>query len=289
MVSVRRGNHSSQVCWGWCAEPGWPGRALAPSNKWIQVSSPGRKRERDIPSECYVKDRALASGNRPREVAWTPATGGGGWGAWDWHGVWEKRKNERERMIRSEQSARAASPAQVSAYTLPIGPLGLSVPCKQRLLRCFPCQFCSRQRLWGEVGASVQGGPRQIEFTSLGVRVTSRGVGFGKCSKQFLPLWWDGGHAYETTAPLPSPGPTLESTEVRRLVGAKKVLTHRSEKRRKSCMNRILVEAGRQDWEEGKLVSVQLDLVKSLWHVRTILGGLFPHQSCVRAELSPTK
>lgn len=139
------------------------------------------------------------------------------------------------------------------------------------------------------MGASVPSGPRQIEFTSLGVHVTSQGVGFGRCSKQFLLLWWDGRHAYGTTAPLPSPGPTLESTEVRRLVDAENVLTHWSEKPRKSCMNRILVEAGRQDWEEQKSVSVKLDLVKSLWHVRTMLGGLFPHQSCVRAELSPTK
>lgn len=109
------------------------------------------------------------------------------------------------------------------------------------------------------MGALVQRGPRQIEFPSLRVHIVSQGVGcFGRCSKQFLPLWWGGGHGCETTAPLPRRGLTLEGTEVRRMVDVKKILTHQSEKRRKSCTDRILWEPCRQDWEEVKLVSVQL-------------------------------
>lgn len=51
------------------------------------------------------------------------------------------------------------------------------------------------------------------------------------------------------------------------------------------------MEAGRQDWEEVTLVpSVQLDLAKSLWHVRMAASsGSIRPLACVRAELSPTE
>lgn len=76
--------------------------------------------------------------------------------------------------------------------------------------------------------ALVWGGPGKIEFTNPGVHILSRGVGsFGRCSNQFLPLWWGGRQAQETTAPHPSPGPILEGTVVRRL-DASTILVHQS-------------------------------------------------------------
>lgn len=72
---------------------------------------------------------------------------------------------------------------------------------------------------------------------------------------------------------------------------AKKILIHQSGKCRKSCVKRLLMEAGRQDWEEVTSVSsMQLDLAKSLWHVRmAALSGSIQPLACVRPELSPTK
>lgn len=58
------------------------------------------------------------------------------------------------------------------------------------------------------------------------VNISGRSWQFWQIFKNILPLWWGGGRRYETTAPLPSPGPTLEVTEVRRLVDAKKILIH---------------------------------------------------------------
>lgn len=76
--------------------------------------------------------------------------------------------------------------------------------------------------------ALVWGGPGKIEFTNPGVHILSRGVGsFGRCSNQFLPLWWGGRQAQEITAPHPSPGPILEGTVVRRL-DASTILVHQS-------------------------------------------------------------
>lgn len=140
MVSACRGGHGSQVCWGRCAEPGWPGRALASG---IQVTNPGREREWDIPSQCCTKDLGFGTWEQAKRSGLDSS-----------HGRWRKRrvgltqcvggKEKREGAIRSEQRARAAAPPQVSAYTLPTGPLGFSLSC---LLRCFPCQFHCRQWL----------------------------------------------------------------------------------------------------------------------------------------------
>lgn len=70
-----------------------------------------------------------------------------------------------------------------------------------------------------------------------------------------------------------------------RLVDAEKILTHQSGKHRKSCANRILVGAGRQNREEVKLVSLKLD------HTSRVipLPRPLPAPSSVRAGLSPTR
>lgn len=48
------------------------------------------------------------------------------------------------------------------------------------------------------MGTLVQDGPEKTEFTNPGVHILSQGAGsFGRCSNQFLPLWWDGRQTQE--------------------------------------------------------------------------------------------
>lgn len=127
-----------------------------------------------------------------------------------------------------------------------------------------------------------------VEFTSLDVHVGNSPVWLREMAiladvQNNSCLSRGGGRAYQTTAPLPRTGP--EGTEVSRLVDAKKILTHQSEKHRKSCMNRIWVGAGRQNWEEVNFVSLKSD------HTCRFIP--LPHSTplprATRAGLSPAR
>lgn len=77
MASACRGRLSSQVCRGQRAEPGWPRRALATG---LQVTNPGRERERDVPPQCCAKDLGFGTWERAERSGLDSS-----------HGRWRKR------------------------------------------------------------------------------------------------------------------------------------------------------------------------------------------------------